>query len=117
MAMPELGPVKARKKTTGGLTLSVALTPNLRTRPVLDGIVAADGLDVTPLELHPSELFWRQLKFAEFDVSEMSMSSLLMAVARGDDLGLSGFRSLRRVSSFRPGSSFARAQAFTSLGT
>ena len=45
----------------------------------------ADGIEMRPLELHPSELFWRQLKFAEFDVSEMSMSSLLMAIASGDD--------------------------------
>jgi len=28
-------------------------------------------------------MFWRQLRFAEFDVSEMSMSSLLIATARG----------------------------------
>jgi 4,5-dihydroxyphthalate decarboxylase len=35
--------------------------------------------------VHPSEMFWRQLKFAEFDVSEMSLSSLCIAKARGDD--------------------------------
>jgi 4,5-dihydroxyphthalate decarboxylase len=29
-------------------------------------------------------MFWRQLRFAEFDVSEMSMSSLIIAAARGD---------------------------------
>ena len=69
----------------GGLHLSAGLTPNLRTRPVLDGQVGADGISITPLALHPSELFWRQLKFTEFDISEMSMSSLLMAIARGDD--------------------------------
>jgi len=45
----------------------------------------ANGVTMNPLELHPSELFWRQLKFAEFDIAEMSMSSLLMATARGDD--------------------------------
>jgi 4,5-dihydroxyphthalate decarboxylase len=33
--------------------------------------------------VHPSEMFWRQLKFAEFDVSEMSMSSLTIATAQG----------------------------------
>ena len=67
------------------MVLSVGLTPNLRTRPILDGMFHADGITMNPLELHPSELFWRQLKFAEFDVAEMSMSSLLMATARGDD--------------------------------
>ena len=35
--------------------------------------------------LHPSELFWRQLRFAEFDVAEMSMSSLMMAKSKGDE--------------------------------
>jgi len=33
----------------------------------------------------PSELFWRQLKFGDFDIAEMSMSTLMMAVAAGDD--------------------------------
>jgi 4,5-dihydroxyphthalate decarboxylase len=32
----------------------------------------------------PSELFWRQLKFGDFDLAEMSMSTLMMAVAAGD---------------------------------
>jgi hypothetical protein len=30
-------------------------------------------------------LFWRQLRFAEFDVAEMSMSSLMIAKSKGDD--------------------------------
>jgi 4,5-dihydroxyphthalate decarboxylase len=83
-----MGPesVKPRRgASSGGLSLSVGLTPNLRTRPILDGMFYADGIDMTCLELHPSELFWRQLKFAEFDVAEMSMSSMLMAIAGGDD--------------------------------
>jgi 4,5-dihydroxyphthalate decarboxylase len=33
--------------------------------------------------MHPSEMFWRQLKFAEFDVSEMSMSSMTIATSQG----------------------------------
>jgi 4,5-dihydroxyphthalate decarboxylase len=38
-------------------------------------------------------MFWRQLKFADFDVSEMSVSSLMMARAGGDErwLGLPVF--------------------------
>jgi 4,5-dihydroxyphthalate decarboxylase len=35
--------------------------------------------------IHPSEMFWRQLRFGEFDVSEMSMSSLIISRSRGDD--------------------------------
>ncbi|MGB7077361.1 MAG: hypothetical protein WBD53_09245, partial [Xanthobacteraceae bacterium] len=34
--------------------------------------------------LHPSELFWRQLHFAEFAVSEMSCSSFLIVIGQGD---------------------------------
>jgi 4,5-dihydroxyphthalate decarboxylase len=67
------------------LSLSIALSSNLRTRPVLEGTVTPEGIDLTPSELHPSEMFWRQLKFAEFDVSEMSLSSLMMAIAKGDE--------------------------------
>jgi 4,5-dihydroxyphthalate decarboxylase len=65
------------------LALSIALSDNPNTRPIIDGAVAPEGIALTPTVLHPSEMFWRQLRFAEFDVSEMSMSSLLIATARG----------------------------------
>ena len=66
------------------LQLSLAITSNPRTWPVLDGNVKPDGIELVPTILHPSEMFWRQLRFAEFDVSEMSVSSLMMARAGGD---------------------------------
>lgn len=66
------------------LQLSIALASNPRTWPILDGRVQPNGIDLIPTVLHPSEMFWRQLKFADFDVSEMSFSSLMMAVAGGD---------------------------------
>ena len=65
------------------LALSIALSDNPNTRPLIDGDVAPEGISLTPTVVHPSEMFWRQLKFAEFDVSEMSMSSLVIATARG----------------------------------
>src|SRR5215813_736590 len=65
------------------LDLSVALSDNPNTRPLLDGRVEAEGLRLVASAVHPSEMFWRQLRFGEFDVSEMSMSSLLIATARG----------------------------------
>ena len=67
------------------LTFSAALTNNPRTWPILDGTVKIEGVDLVPTVLHPSEMFWRQLTFAEFDISEMSMSSLMMARSRGDE--------------------------------
>ena len=67
------------------LTLSIAIANNPRTWPILDGTVKPDGIELIPTSVHGSEIFWRQLKFAEFDVSEMSFSSLMMAMAHGDD--------------------------------
>lgn len=67
------------------LQLSIALDMNPRTRPILDGTIKPDGIDLIPTMLHPSEMFWRQLKFAEFDASEMSFSSLMKTIAAGDE--------------------------------
>ena len=69
--------------TAAKLELSIALSENENTRAILDGRIAPDGIKLHATALHPSEMFWRQLKFAEFDVSEMSMSSLTIATARG----------------------------------
>lgn len=44
-----------------------------------------DGLELLPSIIFPSELFWRQLRFGDFDISEMSFSSLIKTIARGDD--------------------------------
>src|SRR3984893_1876447 len=67
------------------LQFSIGITSNPRTWPVIDGRIAPEAIELVPTVLHPSELFWRQLRFAEFDVAEMSMSSLLMARSKGDD--------------------------------
>ena len=67
------------------LKLSLAITSNPRTWPIIDGRVTADGIDFAKTVLGPAEMFWRQLNFAEFDVSEMSMSELMMIRQRGDD--------------------------------
>lgn len=70
--------------TTKPITLSIALSNNERTRPVVEGRFQPQGINLVPTVVHPSEMFWRQLKFAEFDVSEMSLSSLCIAVSKGD---------------------------------
>src|SRR5258706_4782812 len=61
------------------------MASNPRTWPVFDGKVEPDGITLIPSPVHPSELFWRQLRFADFDVAEMSFSSLIMARSKGDD--------------------------------
>ncbi|HZR61747.1 MAG TPA: PhnD/SsuA/transferrin family substrate-binding protein [Xanthobacteraceae bacterium] len=67
------------------LQLSLAISSNPRTWPVIDGRVKPDGIDLTITVLGPAEMFWRQLSFAEFDLSEMSMSELMMIRERGDE--------------------------------
>src|SRR5262247_1808982 len=69
--------------TTSLLELSIALSDNERTRPLIEGRVVPQGIKPVVTVVHPSEMFWRQLRFAEFDVSEMSMSSLIISTARG----------------------------------
>jgi 4,5-dihydroxyphthalate decarboxylase len=66
------------------LQLSIGITNNPRTWPIIDGTVRPDGIDLIPTVLHPSELFWRQLHFAEFAVAEMSCSSFMITLGRGD---------------------------------
>jgi 4,5-dihydroxyphthalate decarboxylase len=70
--------------TESRLELSIALSDNERTRPLIEGRVVPQGIKPVITVVHPSEMFWRQLRFAEFDVSEMSMSSLIIATSRGD---------------------------------
>ena len=81
----------------GRLQLSLIMSANERSRPILDGTLKPDGIELICTAAHPSEIFWRQLHFKEFDVSEMSLSSLLMAIANGnrDWVGLPIFTSRR----------------------
>jgi 4,5-dihydroxyphthalate decarboxylase len=67
------------------LQLSIGMAANPRSAPLFDGRVQADGIELLASEVFPSELFWRQLKFGDFDLAEMSMSTLMMAVAAGDE--------------------------------
>ena len=66
------------------LQLSLIVTDGPRTRPIIEGAVKPDGIDLAITVAHPSEIFWRQLSHEEFDVSEMSMSSFLILTAQGD---------------------------------
>lgn len=66
------------------LRLSAALSSNPLTRPLLNGEVSAEGIDLVASAIHPSEMFWRQLRFFDFDISEMSLSSLAISRAAGD---------------------------------
>jgi 4,5-dihydroxyphthalate decarboxylase len=66
------------------LRVSLILSRNSRTEPIINGEVHAQGIDLSVTVAHPSEMFWRQLHHAEFDAGEMSLSSLMIARSRGD---------------------------------
>jgi 4,5-dihydroxyphthalate decarboxylase len=69
--------------TSTKLTLSAAFAANPRSRPIIDGAIAPEGIRLIASAVNGSELFWRQLRFGEFDVSEMSVSSLAILADRG----------------------------------
>jgi 4,5-dihydroxyphthalate decarboxylase len=65
------------------LRLTLAMVDYDRTAALRDGSVKPAGIDLTYLVSPPSETFWRMLKFDEFDVAEMSLSSFLIAKSQG----------------------------------
>jgi 4,5-dihydroxyphthalate decarboxylase len=68
------------------LTLGFISAFNERVEPLMNGTVKAEGMELIPTYSHPAETFWRQLKFGEFEVAEMSMSSFLIAKSQGSDM-------------------------------
>jgi 4,5-dihydroxyphthalate decarboxylase len=68
------------------LTLSFISAFNERVQPLMDGTIQPEGLELIPTYSHPGETFWRQLKFQEFEIAEMSLSSYLIARLRGADM-------------------------------
>ena len=69
------------------LRLSFITGPHERVMPLLDGRVKIEGVeDLTYTISDPSVTFWRQLTFGEFELSEMSLSSYLIARSKGMDI-------------------------------
>jgi 4,5-dihydroxyphthalate decarboxylase len=64
----------------GKLRLSLACWDYDRTWALIDGRVGVDGVDLTYLNLPVEETFFRMLRFHEFDVAEMSLSSYVMSL-------------------------------------
>ncbi len=63
--------------------LTLACEDYDRTRPLRDGSVKAEGIDLNYLALPVEEIFWRMLRYEEFDVAELSMGAFLVDSARG----------------------------------
>ena len=60
------------------LQLSLGFGGNPRSFPILDGTVPIEGVELTTEDVPVGDLFYRQLKFQEFDISEMSNSPSTM---------------------------------------
>lgn len=91
------------------LDLTFACWDYDRTQALRDGSVRPDGINLRYLSMTPAETFWRQVRHAEFDVCESSISGHIMRVARGDEsyVAIPAFTS--RV--FRHGHIWLRAAA------
>jgi 4,5-dihydroxyphthalate decarboxylase len=63
------------------LNLSVAIGEYDRTRALIDGSVAIDGVDPVYMPLVPEEIFFRAFRAAEFDICELSLSSYAVKTA------------------------------------
>lgn len=67
----------------GKIRITLACWDYDRTRPLQDGRVEVEGVDLTYLPLRVEETFWRMLRYQEFDAAELSMGSYLMARDKG----------------------------------
>jgi len=68
------------------ITLTLACGDYDRTRPLADGAVRPEGVDLNVLFLPPEETFHRMARFREFDASEFSLSSYTVLRGRGEPL-------------------------------
>jgi len=62
------------------LRLTMACWNYDRTRPLLEGRIQPEGIDLNYLNLPVEETFFRMLRNREFDVAEMSLSSYVMSL-------------------------------------
>jgi len=67
------------------LAMSFACGTYDRVMPLGCGLVIPEGIDINYLPLHGVETFWRQLRHAEFDISESSLSTYTTLCAQGDE--------------------------------
>src|SRR3954447_8809418 len=66
------------------LRLSLACWDYDRTRALADGRVRPDGIDLVYLNQPVEETFFRMMRFAEFDASEMSLSSYVASLGQAE---------------------------------
>ena len=66
------------------IQLSFAINPYEHVRDLLDGTVRAEGIDFTFLRLPTEEIFYRFVRYREWDVSEMAFGKLVAMISQGD---------------------------------
>ncbi len=67
------------------LTVSLAGVDYDRTRALFDGTVGIEGCTTIPVAMSPEQAFHRAFRFQEFDITELSLSSQMVALDRGLD--------------------------------
>jgi len=65
------------------IKLTLACWDYDRTRPIIDGRVQAEGIDLEIKVMRPRETFPRMLEHKEFEVSELSLGSYVSLIGRG----------------------------------
>jgi 4,5-dihydroxyphthalate decarboxylase len=65
------------------IRLTLACEDYDRTRALGDGSVKPEGIELNYLALPVEEIFWRMLRYEEFDVAELSMGAFLVDSAQG----------------------------------
>lgn len=66
------------------LPLTMALSDYDHTRDLTTGRVPVEGISLTCLDFQVEEIFYRSLKFAEFDVCELSFGKYISLISQGD---------------------------------
>lgn len=67
------------------LKLTLACGEYDRTRPLIEGKVEPEGIDLNYIALDPEELFWRMAQNTEFDAAEFSMGAYFILISKGVD--------------------------------
>jgi 4,5-dihydroxyphthalate decarboxylase len=67
------------------LTISLGINDYDHVRDLLTGRVQAEGIDLVPSILPVEEIFYRFIKFREWDVAEMSFAKYISLVSQGGD--------------------------------
>jgi 4,5-dihydroxyphthalate decarboxylase len=66
------------------MTLTLTCTMSDRTRPIHEGRVKVQGFDIATIPDEPEGMFRIAMREARYEVTELSMASHILSVARGD---------------------------------